>query len=437
MEPEVRITVRNLSKRYLLGAQPASSTPHMTELMRRGVASLLGRGKRSVAPQAASSHEFWALRDVNFELRKGERLGIVGRNGAGKSTLLKILARLIHPTEGEVCIRGRVTALLEVGTGFNEALTGRENIFLSATVYGLTREEIAAKFDDIVDFSGIGDFIDEPVKNYSSGMRSRLGFSVAAHLDPDILILDEVLAVGDMAFVQKCMSKIDGLTAGGRTVIFVSHGIGDVVRLCDRALWLEHGRIAMDGPVHRVAEAYASSMMGLKAEAKLVPIPVSVAPAGKTQSQVADPERSAAEITAFRLLDAEGRAKTSFLRQETVRVQLRYRALRADLPLIASVHIHCDGVHVLSTHPPGTMKPVESMEYEATVELPPLFLNKSIYHFSAAVVSPVRPILRHAKLDHAISCSIFDQLNDGDVFSGDYRGVVRPVLNWKVEQRRP
>lgn len=432
MTSDIRISVKNLSKRYVLGNKPTASKPHMTELMRRGLERLMGHNRSG--PRPAAAQDFWALRDLNFEVRQGERLGIIGRNGAGKSTVLKILARLIHPTEGEVRIRGRVTALLEVGTGFSAALTGRENVYLSASVYGLTRQEISDRFDEIVDFSGIGEFIDEPVKNYSSGMRSRLGFSVAAHLDPDILILDEVLAVGDMAFVQKCMSKIDGLTAGGRTVIFVSHGIGDVVRFCDRALWLEHGRIAMDGPVHRVAEAYATSMMGLTAEAKVEPRPAPMA-AVPADTLVRNPERSAAEITAFRLIDGEGRAKTSFVRQEAVRVQVRYRALRADLPLIASVHVHCDGVHVLSTHPAETMKPVEGEEYEATVEIPALFLNKGVYHFSAAVVSPVRPVLRHAKLDLAISCSVFDQLNDRDVFSGDYRGVVRPALGWKVEPR--
>jgi lipopolysaccharide transport system ATP-binding protein len=432
MLPEIRISVRNLSKRYLLGAQSSAAKPHMTEIMQQGMERLLGH--RNSGGTQAAAHDFWALRDVSFDLRRGERLGIVGRNGAGKSTLLKILARLIHPTEGEVRIRGRVTALLEVGTGFNEALTGRENIYLSASVHGLTRQEVSTRFDDIVDFSGIGEFIEEPVKTYSSGMRSRLGFAVAAHLEPDILILDEVLAVGDMAFVQKCMKKIEGLTSGGRTVIFVSHSIGDVVRFCDQALWLEHGRIAMSGPVHKVAEAYASSMMGLTAEAKLPPKPVETAQE-LPSAPVANPERAAAEITAFRLLDGQLRAKTSYVRQEAVLVQMRYRALRSDLPLIASVHVHCDGVHVLSTHPKETMKPVEGMEYEATVEIPGMFLNKGIYHFSAAVVSPVRPILRHAKLDLAISCSVFDQLNESDIFPGDYRGVVRPVLGWKLESR--
>lgn len=433
MASEICISVRNLSKRYLLGTQPSASKPHMTGLMRRGLERLLGQGRVQAAP-AATSHEFWALRDVSFDLLRGQRLGILGRNGAGKSTLLKILARLIHPTEGEARIRGRVTALLEVGTGFNEMLTGRENIYLSASVHGLTRQEISARFNDIVDFSGIGEFIEEPVKTYSSGMRARLGFAVAAHLDPDILILDEVLAVGDIAFVRKCMGKIEGLTAGGRTVIFVSHSIGDIVRFCDRAIWLEHGRIAMMGPVQRVAEAYSSSMMGLTAEAKLPAKPARASPEIPAVT-VANPERPAAEITGFRLLDGEGRVKTSFMRQEPLRVQLRFRALREDMPLVAVLHVLREGVHVFSTHPSATLMPEVNREYEAVVEIPALLLNKGVYHFSTEIVTPVRPILRHTQIELGLSCSILDRLTDKDIFTGDYRGTVRPVFDWVIGPR--
>lgn len=425
MEPI--ISVQGLSKCYRVkqNAPGGSAAPGW---LRRQMGRL-----RGVPDQPDEAMRFWALRDVTFDLARGERLGIIGRNGAGKSTLLKIISRLVYPTAGEVRIRGRVTALLEVGTGMNENLTGRENIYLNASLHGMQRAQVNAQLDEIIDFSGLGDFIDEPVKSYSSGMRSRLGFSVAAHLDPDILLLDEVLAVGDIAFAQKCLRKVEGLTAGGRTVIFVSHSISDVVRFCDRGLWLEHGRGMMIGPVREVAESYAASMLGLVAEAKPASAPsVSAPPAAKAdQAGPADPERPAVEIVAFRLVDEQGRAKATFLRQEPLAVQVRYRVLRDDLPLITSVHVHKEGVHVLSTHPkqPGRY-PVDSIQ-EATVVIPARFLNTGNYQFSTAVVTPVRPILRHAKLDLAISCAVYDQLGEGDVFSGDYRGVVRPVLEWQ------
>lgn len=421
------ITVRGLGKRYRLGgpsATHAASTLPWWRRLRPGSGS--GGG---------GAHDFWALNDVSFDLPRGERLGIIGRNGAGKSTLLKVISRLIYPTTGEVRIRGRVTALLEVGTGMNDNLTGRENIFVNAALHGMTHADVKRRFDEIVDFSGLGEFIDEPVKAYSSGMRSRLGFAVAAHLDPEILILDEVLAVGDMAFVQKCLLKVQGLTARGRTVIFVSHSLSDIVRFCDRGLWLEKGRIVMAGDVRQVADEYSKSMLGLTAEA--VPEAAAAAPTTAAMTEtpgVPDPERRAADIVSFRLLDDAGRPKTAFVRQEPIRIELRYRAQRNDLPLIASIHIHMEGLHVLSTHPPATMMPEIGGIYDAIVEVPPRLLNKGVYHFSAAVVTPVRPILRHAKLERAVSCAVFDLVGDKDIFSGDYRGVVRPDLAWRVER---
>jgi lipopolysaccharide transport system ATP-binding protein len=432
----VRISVRGLSKRFALGGAPSAPKPHMTELMRRGLERLVGQHRSGT--EGAARQEFWALKDVNFELAQGERLGIIGRNGAGKSTLLKIIARLLYPTTGEVRIRGRVTALLETGTGFNSDLTGRENVYLSASVYGLSRKEIADRFDEIVDFSGIGDFIEEPVKHYSSGMRSRLGFAVAAHLDPDILILDEVLSVGDIAFARKCLQKIEGLTSGGRTLIFVSHGMSNIARFCDRALWLEKGRILMDGTVKDVAEAYSSSMLKLTAEASSESAKRTTSGQGINGDRPAaaatqDPERPAAEILAFRLLDAKDETpKTVFVRQESVHVHVRFRALRADLPVIAVVHVLKDGLHVFSTHPMSTIMPQTGEVYDAVVEIPAQTLNKGIYHFSAGVQTPTSPVMRHSELEMALSCVVHDRMGDEDVFGGDYRGVMRPQLSWRV-----
>jgi ABC-type polysaccharide/polyol phosphate transport system ATPase subunit len=202
--------------------------------------------------------EFWALRDVSFEVRQGEVLGIIGRNGAGKSTLLKILSRITEPTEGRVRIRGRVASLLEVGTGFHPELTGRENIFLNGAILGMGREEIRKKFDEIVDFAGTEKFLDTPVKRYSSGMYVRLAFAVAAHLEPEILIVDEVLAVGDAKFQKKCLGKMQDVSKGGRTVIFVSHQIAAVQRLCSQGILLRAGEIEVSGGINEVLDHYLS-----------------------------------------------------------------------------------------------------------------------------------------------------------------------------------
>jgi|SRR5579884_33141 lipopolysaccharide transport system ATP-binding protein len=200
----------------------------------------------------------WALRGVNFEIRKGEVVGIIGKNGAGKSTLLKILSRITEPTEGFVEIHGRAGSLLEVGTGFHPELTGRENIYLNGAILGMRKAEIDRKFDEIVAFSEIERFLDTPVKHYSTGMQTRLGFAVAAHLDPEILIVDEVLAVGDAVFQRKCLGKMEDVASGGRTVIFVSHNMGSIVQLCKRAMWLDHGTLRLNGDAPEVVSKYLS-----------------------------------------------------------------------------------------------------------------------------------------------------------------------------------
>ena len=208
----------------------------------------------------ASHEDFWALKDASFDVRRGEVLGIIGRNGAGKSTLLKILSRVTEPTEGRAVLRGRVGSLLEVGTGFHPELTGRENIYLSGAILGMKKTEIDLKFDAIAAFAGVEKFLDTPCKRYSSGMYVRLGFAVAAHLDPEILIIDEVLAVGDAAFQKKCLGKMSEVSHSGRTVLFVSHNMAAVEKLCSRALLLSHGRISKSGPVPDVVSAYLSDI---------------------------------------------------------------------------------------------------------------------------------------------------------------------------------
>jgi lipopolysaccharide transport system ATP-binding protein len=262
---EAVITVEGLSKRYLV-AHNAENQGHRRYLALRDV---IGREIRSIARksldmmrgrqvlQGDEIEEFWALKDVNFEVKRGEVVGIIGRNGAGKSTLLKILSRVTEPTEGRVLLRGRVASLLEVGTGFQQELTGRENIFLNGAILGMTRREIARKFDEIVAFAEVEKFLDTPVKRYSSGMYVRLAFAVAAHLEPEILIIDEVLAVGDAEFQKKCLGKMDEVSRRqGRTVLFVSHNMGIVTSLCPRVIWLNYGAAERDGSARAVIDDY-------------------------------------------------------------------------------------------------------------------------------------------------------------------------------------
>jgi lipopolysaccharide transport system ATP-binding protein len=250
------IEVRNLGKRYQLGAIGMTSLRDEVERLWHRIR----QPRPDEGDRRGRSSEFWALRDVSFEVQPGEVVGIIGRNGAGKSTLLKILSRITQQTAGEVTLRGRVASLLEVGTGFHPELSGRENIFLNGAILGMTKAEIRTKFDEIVAFAEVDQFIDTPVKRYSSGMYVRLAFAVAAHLEPEILIVDEVLAVGDVAFQQKCLGQMNRMAkTGGRTVVFVSHNMSAVRTLCGRAVLLDGGRLSLDGTAEDVISKYLAS----------------------------------------------------------------------------------------------------------------------------------------------------------------------------------
>ena len=258
------IAVENLSKRYLLGHKSGEQGVYHYTALR----DIIGREARNFLRKAVDVfrgrqvvqgdevEEFWALKNVSFEVKRGEIVGIIGRNGAGKSTLLKILSRITEPTEGRVLVRGRIASLLEVGTGFHPELTGRENIFLNGAILGMTRREIRKKFDEIVAFAEVERFLDTPVKRYSSGMYMRLAFAVAAHLEPEILLVDEVLAVGDAAFQKKCLGKMGDVAKEGRTILFVSHNMTAVQSLCDRVVWLDDGRVVQQGDAGIIVTEY-------------------------------------------------------------------------------------------------------------------------------------------------------------------------------------
>ncbi|MEM6468930.1 MAG: polysaccharide ABC transporter ATP-binding protein [Planctomycetota bacterium] len=252
------VKVEGLSKRYRLGLTHAGS---LRELVNSTAGRIFGR---SSGEGRGAKEQFWALHDVNFEIRQGDTVGIIGRNGAGKSTLLKILSRITSPTQGRAELVGRVASLLEVGTGFHPELTGRENVYLNGTILGMTRAEVNRQFDAIVDFAGIDKFIDTPVKRYSSGMKVRLGFAVAAHLEPEILIVDEVLAVGDIDFQRKCLGKMDDVARSGRTILFVSHNMAAVSQLCRTGIILDQGKTEGTKPIDQAIDLYMKQSPGME-----------------------------------------------------------------------------------------------------------------------------------------------------------------------------
>jgi ABC-type polysaccharide/polyol phosphate transport system ATPase subunit len=336
-----------LAKRYRLGEDRT-----VNSTLRDAVAALGRSGRRG------PRKEVWALRDVSFSVGRGEIVGVVGRNGAGKSTLLKILARITEPTAGVARIRGRVGALLEVGTAFHPELTGRENIEINGALLGMTRRDVRRRFDEIVAFAGVEPFLDTPIKRYSSGMRLRLAFAVAAHFEPEIVVVDEVLAVGDAEFQLRCLGRMSELGREGRTVLFVSHDMNALVQLCGRALWLDDGQIARDGPAGDVVEAYLRS---------------TVAPARPAFPRA---DGDALELVEAQLLDAAGRPTAALGRDEPFGVALRLAVRRRVEEIDVSVWIaNSLGVRVIdesSADPPARTARIDAEgDYVVHVELPP------------------------------------------------------------------
>src|SRR5215468_9055683 len=254
------LEIREIAKEYKLGAREARKTDNFRELIQRSVTAPFARLSGRTRVPRVELQSFWALKDVSFDINQGDVIGIIGRNGAGKSTLLKVLSRITSPTLGSVTVRGRLASLLEVGTGFHPELTGRENIYLNGAILGMRKAEIKRHFDEIVDFAEVEQFLDTPVKHYSSGMYVRLAFAVAAHLNPEILVIDEVLAVGDVAFQKKCLGKMGEVSRGGRTVLFVSHNMAAVENLCSRGVVLHHGQLKFDGTSKDAIQYYLNSL---------------------------------------------------------------------------------------------------------------------------------------------------------------------------------
>jgi len=428
------ISVRVLSKRYALGQKNIS---HGVQGMLRSMWDLLGQ--RPVEDEST----IWALKDVSFDVRKGERLGFVGKNGAGKSTLLKILSRVAYPTSGEARIRGRVTSLLEVGTGFLNHLTGRQNIYLNASFHGLSKKEIDARIPDIVEFSELERFIDTPIKHYSSGMRARLAFSVAAHLDPDILLLDEVLSVGDMAFAQKCLQRVDELTQSDRTILFVSHSMEAVRRFCTRCIWLDHGQVVMEGSSKEVTDAFTSDSMTLKAhqnwhDPDLAPNVTSIT-SRTVESLGRVPDLPHAKLRSASILAQDGRQTSTFSVLDEIHLEVIFEVLYENVNIVPYFRINTEkdvlAFNAVYTNKDSVLSSCKVTSYRSVVVIPPHLLNTGRYFVSVGLCTPSPgKVIRHEEHEKALSLYIHEAPFGHPSSLGPYNkvpGVIRPLLKWE------
>ncbi|MGE0374928.1 MAG: ABC transporter ATP-binding protein [Planctomycetaceae bacterium] len=409
---DLAIHVDHVSKQFHLGTQFSylrfsEALVGAGKSLLRGPAEWFGRA----GGEGADSRDLWALQDVSFEVRQGEVLGIIGRNGAGKSTLLKILSRITRPTKGRVGVAGRVGSLLEVGTGFHPELTGRENIYLNGSVLGMARHEVRRKFDEIVAFAEVNRFLDTPVKRYSSGMYVRLAFAVAAHLEPEILVVDEVLAVGDARFQQKCLGKMGDVSKSGRTVLFVSHNMTAVSGLCTRAVWLDEGAVKTDGPVKETVSQYLTSAL----ESSL------------SRHWTADtaPATGKVRLTGVRIVPLE---PTDLLATNTpFDIAVEYERFESAGKLHVSAMLYtADGVCVFNSVSPSDQSPPG--RHAARLHIPGNFLNNGLYRLRLALVSDMQP---QVDVDDAL---MFD-VQDGPrpiPYHGEWIGVIRPQLDWTV-----
>jgi len=367
----------------------------------------------------------WALKGISFEINKGETVGIVGRNGAGKTTLLKVLSRITHPTKGRLEINGRTASLLEVGTGFHQELSGRDNVYLNGTILGMRKHEVDKKFDEIVEFSGVEKFLDTPVKRYSSGMRVRLAFAVAAHLEPEILVVDEVLAVGDAAFQKKCLSKMKDVSQSGRTVLFVSHNMAAVSRLCERGILLEQGAVVKDGPIHDVVSAYMTSGTGTSAEKKWADC--AKAPCGNV-----------ARLRAVRIITSAGKVSDVVDIRNEIGIQMEFDVLKSGHIMLPHFYVHNDeGIVVFKTmdqDPEWESKQRSAGHFISTAWIPGNLLSEGSIIVSCGLTT-LAPNIPQFIEHQIVAAQVVDSM-DGDSargnWAGSMSGVVRPKLNWET-----
>lgn len=428
---EVILKVENLWKQYRLGSVGGTTLRDdilrwWNKLQKKEDPTFLDSNTNNRSQ--ISGDYIWALQDINFELKQGEILGVIGKNGAGKSTLLKILSKVTGPTKGAIKTKGRIASLLEVGTGFHPELTGRENVFLNGAILGMSKAEIRSKFDEIVEFSGVGGYIDTPVKRYSSGMYVRLAFGVAAHLEPEILIVDEVLAVGDAEFQEKAIGKMRDVSSGqGRTVLFVSHNMSMVKSLCENAVLLEHGCLKMQGSANKVVESYLS--MGIEQLGKRI-----------WPAQEAPKIKDLLCINSLGLSKHDQEIHTIFDVKESINIAVNYEVFKASFSF--QVHFYVknqNGATVFvamdNLHNPYTKTPTPVGIYTEICKIPANFLNEGVYYVEILIcTNPTGP--HYVTYPDALSFSVTDDMSSegvrGDWFREWPNSIIRTPFEWSI-----
>ncbi len=414
------ITVEHLSKQYRLGAREEQH-----DTLRDSLASALRSPLARFKP-GGRGEVVDALKDVSFDVQSGEIVGLIGRNGAGKSTLFKLLSRITEPTGGRAVLKGRLASLLEVGTGFHPDLSGRENISLNGAILGMKRREIERKFDEIVAFAEVEKFIDTPVKRYSMGMYLRLAFAVAAHLEPEILIVDEVLAVGDANFQKKCLNKMQDVGQEGRTVLFVSHNMSAITRLCGRAILLDGGSVLRDGPSSQVVTDYLRAGLGTSGSQEWPDLERA-------------PGNDIVRLQAVRVRDENGQVAEAMDIRRPIAVEMEYQVLQAGHHLSPNFHFFSEeGVYVfvsIDTDEQWRKKPRPAGHYRSVVTIPGNLLTEGTLIVGAAI-STMDPVVIHFFERDAVAFHVTDKA-DGDAARGDFDGSVpgyfRPLLPWTTQ----
>jgi lipopolysaccharide transport system ATP-binding protein len=419
--PDTALVADGLSKRYRLGTT-AHRYGRLTESLSTAFATPFRRFRKDGASPTSSI--LWALKDVSFDVTVGEAVGIIGRNGAGKTTLLKVLSRITEPTEGHAILRGRVGSLLEVGTGFHPELTGRENVYLNGAILGMSRAEISRRFDEIVEFAEVIGFLDTPVKRYSSGMQVRLAFAVAAHLEPEILIVDEVLAVGDVAFQRKCLGKMGNVASEGRTVLFVSHNMGTIARVCERGIWLDAGSVRAEGAMDDVIAQYLSTAGG-----------------GSAEYLVEDPTEAPGDdvirLRGVRVTNGQGTVASHVDSRNPIYVEIDYSVLKPVAGLRAGFRLmSSDGTIVFTSrdNDGGDLLAAERSvgNYTSRCEIPGNLLKGGQYFITVNAAVP------KVKVNFRVESAVSFMVESTEMaFEQNRTGVVAPVLPWVIDRTDP
>lgn len=409
------LEIKNISKKYKLRGQ---ESPYLT--FRDALMSGF-KGKKT-------KDEFWALQDISFDVYPGESIGIIGRNGAGKSTLLKILSRITPPTKGQIISRGRIASLLEVGTGFHMELTGRENVFLNGSILGLSKQEIKAKFDEIVIFSGVERFLDTPLKHYSSGMQLRLAFSVAAHLEPEILIIDEVLAVGDVAFQNKCINKMEDVGKEGKTIIIVSHNMSSISRLCTKALLIENGNLKIGGKVDQVIKNYLTDKYESISE--------------KNWDLKNAPGDDKVKLLSIKVVNEINQTQEVFDIRHSIYIEFDYIVVANNIPVSPAFHLYNSaGINVFISIDfyNETYITKKKGRYITSCLIPGNTLAEETYYVQGIItaIDHVQAPKNYLSLPDVIGFQVVDKMEGGSArknHKGQYYGVVRPIMDWKTKK---